>query len=137
MSTIGDRFADLAALLGDEGEASLAAQPSSPLDPTEQAGSRSDGDHQHGEQTEAEGTAEPATFEQALISTICDLNGMSEKDFDLDASLAVDLDMQGLPLWALVAELERFAGATFPDPVVHAWRTPRDIVNDANKQISA
>ena len=74
------------------------------------------------------------TFESTLIATICDLNGMSSDDFDLDASLTTDLDIQGLPLWALVAELERFAGAKFPDPVVESWQTPRDILDAPRDQ---
>ena len=74
------------------------------------------------------------TFESTLMATICDLNGMSSDDFDLDASLTTDLDIQGLPLWALVAELERFAGAKFPDPVVEAWQTPRDILDAPRDQ---
>lgn len=138
MGTIGDQFADLAALFGGEGEAPPKTSSTSSDDFSEpsQANGRESGEtlaHDAGvvagrddaPGTEGEGGDD---FQSVLIATICELNGMSDADFDLDADLERDLDMQGLPLWALVAELERFAGATFADPVVRAWKTPRDIL---------
>ena len=149
MSSIGYQFGDLAALFGGEGEAPPdSAAPESGNDEVEgPQGQAPAGDGLRGGADAADGglpgevgvadghfagsdaASAGATFESTLIATICELNGMSGDDFDLDADLTTDLDMQGLPLWALVAELERFAGAKFPDPVVEAWQTPRDILD--------
>lgn len=126
MGTIGDQFGDLAALFGGEGEASPKTQPAAPsqrVDGSIDANSESQVSKDQGVSGEGE------SFQSVLIATICDLNGQSAEDFDLDAHLAEDLDIQGLPLWALAAELERHLGTTFPDPVVRAWKTPRDVLS--------
>ncbi|WP_099332744.1 acyl carrier protein [Actinomyces minihominis] len=120
MSTIGDQFGALAALFGGDGEASPSSAPQQVEVVEDESVEAAEGESS---------VSGEATFASTLIATICELNGMSAEDFDFDASLADELDIQGLPLWALVAELERFAGAKFPDPVVEAWRTPRDILS--------
>ncbi len=125
MSTIGDQFGALAALFGGDGEASPDSVETEVVEAEVE-------EQSEGTSSEAgEKVAVDATFKSTLIATICELNGMSAEDFDFDASLADELDIQGLPLWALVAELERFAGAKFADPVVEAWRTPRDILDSS------
>lgn len=125
MGTIGDQFADLAALLGGDGEAPSEAPPYAP---EIQDGTSPPATSSGGTSHPPQGEEQAPTFQSVLIATICDLNGMSAGDVDLDADLAEDLDIQGLPLWALVAELERFAGVAFADSVVRAWKTPRDVL---------
>ena len=161
MSSIGEQFGDLAALFGGEGEApSDGATPTHEKgsddqdvlgsgnvaggqppaagqghpQPATTAGGSASLSTPTGISANSEAAVADPTFESTLIATICDLNGMSSDDFDLDASLTTDLDIQGLPLWALVAELERFAGAKFPDPVVESWQTPRDILDAPRDQ---
>ena len=70
------------------------------------------------------------TAQSVVLGTIAELTGLSESTIELDDSL-VTLDITGLPLWAVVAELERFTGEKFPDSQVEAWETPRDLVRAA------
>lgn len=160
MGTIGDRFGDLAALFGAEGE---AASPSG-ANPEPAAGEGSPTGLNGilgGSGADAEGSAvggtgvggadaggpgvgdsdtldaqedAPAapTLESVIADTIVELNRTEAAnqgpDLDLDFTA---LDLSGLPLWALVAEVERFLGRKFTDEQVETWESPRDILRAA------
>lgn len=139
MGTIGDRFGDLAVLLRADGEAA----------PPGGAGSEPAGGHGSCGGPDADrggvgpgGTLEPAgeaeseegleaapSLEALITQTIMELNRAepSDKVPDLDLDFMA-LDLSGLPLWALVAEVERFLGRKFTDEQVETWGSPRDIL---------
>ncbi len=170
MGTIGDRFGDLAALLGAEGEAapgsagagSGASRAGSGASGASRAGSGGGGsasssqsvlDPLAGERDvlgqagvlESAGVLEPSdvlgqadaleptsepTLESTIAATIAELNRVEISDLDFDNDFT-SLDLSGLPLWALVAEVERFLGRKFTDDEVGSWDTPRDILRAA------
>ena len=108
MSTIGDRFADLAALFGGEGEAPSEDQPgAAPTPEGEEAGTSTNGG--------------------VLITALEDL-GIKVDEGDFEADLQADLDLQGLALWALVAELERQVGRSVADSTARSWTTLNDVL---------
>lgn len=50
-----------------------------------------------------------------------------------DLRLDADLELDGLPLWAFVAELERQLHCTFRDVDVRQWRTLGDVLGAAEE----
>lgn len=160
MGTIGDRFGDLAALFGADGEAASesGASPESTLDHrspgdpdagpgevgtdggvgTDLAASADSGPARAATSVDGSGLAEETeaapTLEAILTQTITELNrtGLSDQGPDLDLDFTA-LDLSGLPLWALVAEVERFLGRKFTDEQVGTWGSPRDILRSAEE----
>ena len=151
MGTIGDRFGDLAALFGAEGEAAPedAVSPipnlgeggagdvlvSATKAPTDAVGSADVVDP--GELSGAETSVAP-TLESVIATTITELNRADQtaSDAALDWDLNFQaLDLSGLPLWALVAEVERFLGRKFSDDQVETWESPRDMLQAAEGSV--
>lgn len=134
MGTIGDRLgADLMALFGGEGEAPSDTpqdKPSSPPEGAEVAPVPAEEpvEEVHTSEAEVAPVATEETITSVLVETIAELSGIPASVIEMDASLDEDLDITGLALWAVVAELERFSGAQFLDKDVLAWKTPADIV---------
>lgn len=64
---------------------------------------------------------------QVLLDTIVELSQLPESVVTFDSSLARDLDIHGLALWAVVAEMERQVKTQFLDEEVLGWATPKDI----------
>ncbi len=133
MGTIGDRLgADLMALFGGEGEAPSDTPPDAPESPPEEEEVAPVPDEPVEEVHTSEAEVLPVATEETLTSvlteTIAELSGIPASVIEIDASLDEDLDITGLALWAVVAELERFVGAQFQDKDVLAWKTLGDIV---------
>ena len=74
--------------------------------------------------------AEP-TVEAVVRNLIAELSGVDGGTLDLKQPLDGALDISGLALWAVVAEVERFSNRTFADADVAEWKTPRDIISAA------
>ena len=74
--------------------------------------------------------AEP-TVEAVVRNLIAELSGVDGGTLDLKQPLDGALDISGLALWAVVAEVERFSNRTFADSDVAEWKTPRDIISAA------
>ena len=133
MGTIGDRLgADLMALFGGEGEAPSDTPQDEPSSPPEgeEVAPVPDAlvEEVHTSEAEVAPVATEETITSVLVQTIAELSGIPASVIEMDASLDEDLDITGLALWAVVAELERFSGAQFLDKDVLAWKTPADIV---------
>ena len=129
MGTLGDRVGvDLMALFGSEEDQDQ---------PDTDASNLPDGDTETTRaldpalEDSSEGDAVP-TLEQILRDLIADLNGIDPDEINMRAPLDGDLDITGLALWAVVAEMERVASKKFADTEVALWRTPTDILNAAS-----
>lgn len=156
MGTIGDRLgADLEALFGGEGEASPKSAadteeagergeagesreraavgadqtPAAEGAPAaEQAVTSAEGDP--GVYTsEVEGAAVTSadSLETLLLETVAELSGKDAADISFDDSLK-DLDIVGLSLWAVVAELERSLKIQFLDADVLDWEMLSEVI---------
>lgn len=79
-------------------------------------------------ETDTEDNSTPEV-EQALREIIAELNHSEAQSLDLDADLTEELEITGLALWAVVAEVERRSGRVFLDDEVRTWRTPREILD--------
>lgn len=111
MGSIGDRLGlDLGELFGGEGEA--------PPDETSSPQSKN-------AQRASSAGAGP---EEMVVELAAQLLGCPAGSIDFDAPLA-ELDLVGLPMWALVAELERQSRLSFDDEAVNGWGTLRDIAS--------
>ncbi|MSS85419.1 hypothetical protein FYJ24_11830 [Actinomycetaceae bacterium WB03_NA08] len=138
MGTIGDRLgADLQALFGGEGEASpdSADSPSDKADgPVDDATERTvdpaaaeaDGESVLA-QTSEEETRTASSPEETVFVTIAELSGIDRAALTAETGL-VDIAVDGLALWAVVAELERSVGDRFLDEDVRQWQTVGEMV---------
>lgn len=81
--------------------------------------------------------AEPVNGETPLVvathtgTTVTDLiaeeAGIAPEAVRGDARLVEDLELAGLALWSVVAQVERELRVTFPDRQIEAWETVRDL----------
>ncbi len=74
---------------------------------------------------ETDSSAGPRAQTVALLLEHTDA---SPEDFDPQMRLAADLDLDGLPLWGFVADLERVLCRQFPDVAVTEWVTVGDVL---------
>lgn len=132
MGTIGDRLgADLAALFGGDGE---APPDSAPDTATESSAPEEDAEAPEGAlaHTSEEETHKAGSPAETISLTITELSGVDPDDLTADTELA-DIGIDGLALWAVVAELERTVGGQFLDEDVRGWVTVGQMTEAAEK----
>ena len=72
--------------------------------------------------------AEPLAPRAAAVALVLAETGHNPLEMRRDLELAADLELTGLPLWSVVAELERAIGSAIPDTEVQEWRTLGDLL---------
>lgn len=69
--------------------------------------------------------------EDAVIALIAAEAGRAEDFVGPGDTLDEDLELTGLALWSVIAQVERELSVTFPDREVEAWRTVEDVLRAA------
>lgn len=79
------------------------------------------------------GTSEDALEgpEASVLQAVLTETDLPPADIRRDLSLEADLGLSGLPLWSVVAQVERQLGKSFPDRDVKAWKTLGDLLDAA------
>ncbi len=151
MGTIGDSLGvDLMALFGageDQAQPELSPDADGANQPARDVPSASgpdgvtrdslneEGRVDSGHELIADGVAEEfvqtaADGPEAVLRGIAsELTGVPGHELDLDSPLDGTLNLTGLALWAVVAEMERGLGLVFPDSQVEEWKTLRDVLD--------
>lgn len=66
-----------------------------------------------------------------VLAAVLEETGYEAENVRETLSLEDDLELTGLPLWSVVARVERDLAVTFPDTQVEAWRTLGDMLEAA------
>ncbi len=67
------------------------------------------------------------------VSAILTEVRLDPADMRPDLRLDEDLELTGLPLWSVVAQIERELKTTFADSAVRSWKTVEDVLRSAEQ----
>lgn len=70
----------------------------------------------------------PSEVHTVVLELIGEETGQEPESLIPDLQLEKDLELSGLALWSVVAQIERELHVSFPDRQVEKWRTLADIL---------